>query len=85
MTTMADFAVEDLRKWQRWEYCDQILDLFNKKGYNTPIVRKSILRYALQCPMPAAAKFVMSQRARDAEWVEETKELLDMETPPTVK
>src|ERR1035438_2541184 len=24
---MADFAIEDLRKWRRWEYCDQVIDL----------------------------------------------------------
>jgi hypothetical protein len=80
LTDMADFAIEDLRKWQRWEYCDQIIDLFGKKTFNTPIVRKSILRYALQCPNPRAAEFVKTQRARDKEWVDETKELLDMET-----
>lgn len=81
VTDMADFAMEDLRKWKRWEYADQIIDLFGKKTYNTPIIRKSILRYALQCPSGRAAEFVKTQRARDAEWVDETKELLDMETP----
>jgi hypothetical protein len=79
---MADFAVEDLRKWHRWEYCGDVLGLFGQKNYNTPIIRKSILRYALQCPMPPAKKFVAEQTARDREWVEETRELLDLEAPP---
>jgi hypothetical protein len=79
---MADFAVEDLRKWQRWEYCDQIIGMFGQKGFNTPSIRKSILRYALQCPTGRAGDFVKAQRTRDAEWVDETRELLELEPRP---
>jgi hypothetical protein len=84
VTDMADFAIEDLRKWKRWEYADQVLDLFGKKNYNAPIIRKSILRYALQCPEPRAVAFVKEQRARDKDWVEETRELLELESPPAL-
>jgi hypothetical protein len=80
---MADFGIEDLRKWQRWEHCDQVLAMFGQKDFNTPIIRKAVLRYALQCPMPQAKAFVKAQQARDREWVEETRELLDLETPAT--
>jgi hypothetical protein len=87
---MADFGIEDLRKWQRWEYCDTVLGMFGQKDFNTPIIRKAVLRYALQCQLPQATAFVNAQKARDREWVEETKELLDLETPaatvaPTTK
>ena len=81
VTDMADFAIEDMRKWKRWEYCDSIIDLFGQKKYNAPIIRKSILRYALQCPSPRAVAFVKEQTTRDREWVEETRELLNLETP----
>jgi hypothetical protein len=83
ITDMADFAIEDLRKWHRWEYTDEVLGLYGKKNFNTPIIRKSILRYALQCPSSKAMEFVKTQRARDAEWVDETRELLDLETAPS--
>ncbi len=79
---MADFAVEDLRKWKRWEHCDQVLGMFGRKDLNSPIIRKSILRYALHCPNPAAKTFVAAQRKRDAEWVADTEELLNLETTP---
>ncbi len=79
---MADFAIEDLRKWRRWEYADEILGMFGKKDYNTPIIRKSILRYALQCDTAPAKAFVKAQRLRDQEWVDETKELLELEPAP---
>ncbi len=79
---MADFAIEDLRRWKRWEYCDQILGMYGQKSFNTPIIRKSILRYALQCPTKNAGAFVAEQRKRDAEWVNDTRELLDLESTP---
>lgn len=87
---MADFAIEDLAKWKRWEHCDAVLGLFGAKDYNTPIIRKSILRYALRCPLPQATAFVKAQTARDREWVDDTRELLELETPvapptPTTK
>ncbi len=81
---MADFAIEDLRKWHQWEYCGQILGMFDKKDFATPIIRKSILRYALQCPTDAGRQFVKSQEARDREWVNDTREYLDTETPASV-
>jgi hypothetical protein len=78
---MADFAIEDLRKWKRWEMCDRILELFGKKSHDVNVVKRSILRYALQCPQPAARAFVDSQRRRDANWVKDTEELLKLESP----
>lgn len=79
---MTDFAVEDLRKWRRWECCDRVLDLFGKDGFSRPIVRKSILRYALQCPSPRAAEFVKAQKALHPDWVDETLDLLNLESTP---
>lgn len=79
---MADFAVEDFRRWQRWEYCDEILALPAKKGFDTPIMRKSVLRYALECPSPAAKAHVQFHRNRDPEWVSEAEELLELEREP---
>src|SRR5262249_32653905 len=31
---MADFAIEDLRRWGRWERCDEVLALFDKESHN---------------------------------------------------
>jgi hypothetical protein len=83
VSDMADFAVEDLRKWKRWECCDRVIGLFGQKNYTAPVIRKSILRYALQCPTDAATRFVKEQQARDAEWVNDTRELLELETIPS--
>ena len=76
---MADFAIEDLRRWSRWEQCDRVLALFGKESHNVPVIRRAILRYMLQCPGPKAAAFVREQRQRDRDWVNDAEELLRLE------
>jgi hypothetical protein len=77
---IADLAVEDLRKWERWEMADKVLALRGTKAYDVPIVRRSILRYCLQCKKSAAAAdYVREQRDKDPEKVAEAEELLDLE------
>jgi hypothetical protein len=60
---------------------DKVLDLFGKKSHDVPVIKRAILRYALQCPLPRAVRFVEEQRRRDAEWVRDTEELLKLESP----
>ena len=84
---IADLAIEDLRKWQRWEMLNKVLALFEEKALDRPIVKRSILRFALNCPpkeYPKAAEFVAAQRKRDAEWVKDVEELLllELDTKP---
>lgn len=80
---MADFAIEDLRKWQRWEMTERVLDLFSKKTHDVPVVRRAVLRFALRSPDKRAADFVQQQRKRDVEWVRDTEELLKLEDTPS--
>jgi hypothetical protein len=80
---IADLAIEDLRKWGRWETCDEVLELQSKKSHDIPIIRRAILRYALSCPETKAAAFVQECRKRDPEMVKDTEELLKLETTPT--
>ena len=77
---MADLAVETLRLWKRWEYSDAVLDMHGKAGFGAPVIRRTVLRFALQCPLPAAKTFVLIERARDPESVAEAEELLALET-----
>jgi hypothetical protein len=79
---MADFAIEDLRRWNRWEQCDNVLALFDKESHNVPVIRRAVLRFMLQCPGPRAAAFVREQRERDREWVSDAEELLRLESEP---
>jgi hypothetical protein len=76
---MADFAVEDLRRWGRWERCEEVLGLFGKESHNVPVIRRAVLRYMLQCPGPRAAAFVREQRQRDPDWVRDAEEILRLD------
>ncbi|GIW80962.1 MAG: hypothetical protein KatS3mg105_2769 [Gemmatales bacterium] len=77
---IADLAIEDLRKWNRWEVADKVLALFGKKSHDIPLLRRSILRYALSCQekVPAAKQLVASLRQKDPEFVSDVEELLKL-------
>jgi hypothetical protein len=76
---MADLAIEDLRRWHCWDVSGKVLPLFNDKNYDLMVIRRSILRYALQCPNADARAFVQQQRKRDADWVRDVEEILRLE------
>ncbi len=78
---IADLAVEDLRKWSCWDMADRVLALRDKKEvYSIPIVKRSVLRFALSAKDNAAAKkYVEEQRSKDAEAVSSAEELLKLE------
>jgi hypothetical protein len=77
---IADLAVEDLRKWRCWDMADKVLALRGTKAYETPIVRRSVLRFALSCKDNKACRdHVAAERAKDAEKVSEAEELLELE------
>jgi hypothetical protein len=79
-TDVADFAIEDLRKWKMWETADQVLELAKRKSYQVPVIQRAILRYALSCPKKKeAAEYVKAERKRDKEYVDDVEELLKLE------
>jgi hypothetical protein len=78
---VADFVIEDLRKWKRWEFTDQVLGLGSRKSHDVGVIRRAVLRFALQSPMPSAKEFVAIQRKRDPEAVRDTEEFLELELP----
>lgn len=78
---IADLAIEDLRKWKRWDAADRVLALTSKPSHDIPIVKRTILRYALSCPKPEAAAFVEAMRKKDSETVKDVEELLKLEAP----
>jgi hypothetical protein len=92
---IADLAIEDMRKWGCWDMTDAVMELYGKKSHDVPIIKRSILRFALSArdvnadgsvnkdkPNPKAAAFVADLRKKDAEMVESAEELLRLETTP---
>jgi hypothetical protein len=78
---IADLAIEDLRKWNRWEVANDIVKLYGQKSHDVPIIRRAILRFALSCQddVPVAKELVKKIRAEDAELVKDAEELLRLE------
>ena len=79
---IADLAIEDLRKWNQWKASDQIFKLRGLKSHDVPIIKRSILRYALSCPGPKAAEIVAEWRKADPETVKDMEELIKLEAAP---
>jgi hypothetical protein len=77
---IADLAIEDLRKWSRWELNDRILELYGKKSHDVPIIHRAIIRYALNCPEPKAKEFIEKMRKIEPETIKDAEELLKLET-----
>jgi hypothetical protein len=80
---ITDLAIEDLRKWGAWEYTGRILGLYGRKGFDAPIVKRSILRFALSCPAgnKPSEEFVAARKKEDPQYVDEVSELLRLESP----
>jgi hypothetical protein len=76
---VADLAIEDLRQWQTWDLTKSILAQYGKSSHGAPIIKNSIVRYALCCPQPEARAFVESVRRRDPETVRDLEEFVQFE------
>jgi hypothetical protein len=79
---IADLAIEDLRKWSQWTMTERVLRLYGQKSHDVPIVKRSIVRFALSSPDPKAKAFIDEQRKRDPEMIKDAEELLRLETAP---
>jgi hypothetical protein len=76
---VADLAIEDLRQWKLWDLTDTILAQYGKASHNSPIVKRTITRYALCCPLPQARRFVDELRRQDPATVRDVEEALSYE------
>jgi hypothetical protein len=73
---IADIAIQDLRGWHRWEHTKLIVACYDRKSHQSPIVKSSIVRYALACPLPEARALLERVRRQDPELVRDLEEEL---------
>jgi hypothetical protein len=81
---IADLAIEDLRKWGRWDVAGKVVDLYGRESHSASIIRRAILRYALSCPPGTNASvdtFLADRRKDSVKMLEEVQELLNLEAP----
>jgi hypothetical protein len=78
---LADQAIEDLRRWGYWDLTAAVLAQFAKPSHSAPVVRRTIVRYALCCPEEAARTFVAALRRTDPGLVRLAEEQLEALAP----
>ncbi len=77
---LADLAVEDLRRWQIWDLTPEVLRVYGRKGYDAPLLKRAIIRYALCCrPTTESKEFLAQRRASESDVVSEVEEFLKLE------
>ena len=57
-----------------------MLALYEKPSLNIPIVKRSIVRYALTCPKEKSKAFIAELRKKDPQTVQDAEELLKLQT-----
>src|SRR5262249_36415374 len=75
---MADFLIEDLRRGRHWNLTEQVLALWGNDKM-PPVVRRAIVRFAVQNPTPRAAAFVEQVRRLNPDLVADIEEGLKEE------
>ena len=78
---LADQAIEDLRRWGYWDLTADVLAQFCKPTHAAPIVRRSIVRYALCCPNDEAKQFIAAVKQTDPKLVRDVQDMLELFAP----
>ncbi len=73
---IADVAIQDLMRWKRWEHTKLIVSCYDKASHQSPIVKNSLVRYALACPHAEAKALVERVRRQDPKLVRYLEEEL---------
>jgi hypothetical protein len=76
---LADLAIDDLRLWQWWGLTDEVLALPGRAEFDAPLIRRSVLRYALRCPGEPASRFVRAACEADRQRVAAMRQFLAAE------
>jgi hypothetical protein len=77
---LADIAIEDLRLWQIYDLTADVLKLHGRKGIDSPLMQKAIVRYALcATPTKESRDFLTKCRKDDPETVQDVEEGLKFE------
>ena len=83
---MADMGIDYLAKAKAWDFTGKVIDLYQRKNddknFDVDSIKRAVLRFALLSPEPRAAAFVKEQRARNAQYVTDTEELLQLSRAP---
>lgn len=72
--SIADLAINELRTTEIWDHTDKVFSYYKAPSHDSAIIRGSIVRYALACPLPSAKTFVAAVRQSDPNLVSDLEE-----------
>jgi len=67
-------AITDLARWQYWPILNRLTDLYQRRDYNDPVIRRAIVGYLRVCPQGEAAKDLDHLREADPKGVGEAEQ-----------
>lgn len=76
-----EFAAEviaDLARFKDWDALEHIVALYDRKGYDKPLIQRAILIYLFHAPGDRARAEIERFRKRDPELVKEAEQLLPL-------
>lgn len=74
---LSDLVIEELRRQKDWALSAEILNRWGTKGFDTPIVKRAIIRYALTAPGNSSlAIFLQSLARQEPQLLSEVRESL---------
>lgn len=76
---LCDLLMDELRKHQQWSAVNQVLGLAERSGYDSAVIRRAILRFAIECPDPKANAFLQKAAESDSQFVADVKSSLEFE------
>ena len=76
---LCDLVVDELRKARAWDRLDRILSLYGKTGFDRPVIQRTVVRFAVQCPLPKAKRFVARIEADNPKLITDVRENLRFE------
>jgi hypothetical protein len=71
---LADQAVDDLRRWGWWDLTKDVLAQYGKPTHSAPLVKRGLVRYALQCPDAEAKAFIAALREKEPKLVKDVED-----------
>lgn len=76
---LSDLIIDELRKYEQWQSLDRVLDLAKSPEYDIAVVRRAVLRFAIECPQPAARNYVEKVTKLDPHFVSDVRSSLKFE------
>ncbi|MEZ6140150.1 MAG: hypothetical protein R3B84_06220 [Zavarzinella sp.] len=71
---LSDLVIEEFRRQEVWSLAGQIVQYFDKEGFDVPLIQRSIMRYALAAPGDCWPAVELLERMRSDV---DSKEILD--------